>query len=221
MNGYHEIILDNSKTLPYLHKCLSYGHTLSKVILDNIDIDSGLISTSLPYDTNEENIYNFKYGGIVPEKSPQTDSQNANTKEENQTSWVPIRSITQPVVDIIRDFVNRDAERICIFEDALAKSTDSKMDEYKSLIRTYQHEVYHLVNIERADDQSIRETIDWAYSFWPPMIRILTSLPEKIHNKLIELELTLDLLELVGQRVEMVIVSAYDGEGYLIWRKTS
>jgi hypothetical protein len=218
MNEYREIILNNSKTLPYIKKCLLSGHTLSKTIIENISLENSWTSTWFPTDGNEENLYNFKYGGIIPEP-PKSEWHKSIGKEGNKAIWVPIRSVIVPIINTIRIFVSEDERRICFFDDTLAKSTDSGLSEYSTLLKTYNNEVYHLINRERSTDKEIHETINWTYSFWPPIIGILTSLPDFLQRDIDEKQITVEIIETAGKRTEMIIVSAYDGEGYLIWHK--
>ena len=219
MDKYKEIILGYT-AIGYIRECLSYGLTLSKYISESVDLDTGQVMTAFPEDANLRTIYKLEYGGILP-TLPESEWHRVTGKDGSESIIVPKYPFTSYVVFTIRSFLESDTERICIFEDAVARPNDSALKRRKSHFVTLQDEVYDLLTKRESSDRDIEQAIKETGYDHPPLICAMTSLPCEEHGFLARQEITSEILRVLAERTEKIIVGAYDGEGYLIWHRQS
>ncbi len=114
-------------------------------------------------------------------------------------------------------FLKEAPERICIFEDALAKPSDPVI---KADASTWSHrdEVYRIVTRE-ADSNAVRDAIVFSRSWL--FIGVCSMAPRPFSRPIPSLRvLTETDLVLIARAATKVVVGAYDGEGYLRWERT-
>ncbi len=119
----------------------------------------------------------------------------------------------------MKDFVRRGERRVCIFENEAASASYPWLQTAKSRVMTYEEEVYHLVLSGNAADSEITEAIREAGSIAPPTIGALTPwLGNSVPSDPIG-ELAAGDLAAMARMAQAIMVRAYDGESYLIWRR--
>ena len=217
MNKYREIVLE-PRAIKYIRECLGYGLTLSRYILENLDLDTGQVITAFPEDANLETIDRYEYGGILP-TAPESEWRRVTGKDGRRFIMVPKYPFVSYPVSIIRSFLESDTGQICIFEEAMHKPSDPALQRRKSHFVTLQDEVYHLLTGREYSDKDIEQTIKEVGYDHPPLIGALASLPSAEDTSSIKKRITSDILIVLAKRTEKIIVGAYDGEGYLIWHK--
>ncbi len=198
----------------YVKECLEAGNTLSRFLLNAVDLTRGDTRTFLPGDTPRSEIFEFRRGGKlpVPPKSEWWDL--------NSAVAVPVRGTDSCLVAEIEAFLRRNEQRLCIFENALAKPTDYALSRMKSKLAIFDDEVYHLLTSADADSSRILETIREAFSL-PTFIGVLTSMSENADRKFVENgQLTSCTLNDIANFADKILTGAYDGEGYVIWDLT-
>ncbi|MBN2240863.1 MAG: hypothetical protein JW712_13910 [Dehalococcoidales bacterium] len=218
MNAYKEISLNIHKSTQYLTNCLLCGHTLSNSILNFFNLDDGHISTSIPINGDETNVYDFTHGRIFPEIQ-ESEWQKLKDKDNSNAVWVPVQRVLKPVVDTIHRYLSDNPSGVCIVDETLAKSTDKWLQRIETKILVYNDEVYHYVDYSRRTIKEIEEMISNSPGFWPPFIGVLTTIPAEMKKLIIGKEIHQDILNVAAKQTKKIIVSAYDGEGYLIWNK--
>lgn len=197
------------RAIAYLKQQLAKGKGLARALLRHQRLETGLVQTFLPSWAKEEAAHAYEKGCLhegleLPLKTPSPPTG----ARANLATYLQAELAKAP-------------ERLCLFEDALASSRDRWLT--KALAAETHNllcgqDVYYF--LDGTDPQgTIERTIRRAHSIAPPGIGVLASLPQplaaalKAHRQLTEADLAQ-----VAQRAEQIIVDAYDGEGYLIWR---
>lgn len=214
MNTYREIKFGSEAT-KYIYECLKDGKTLSKYLLEKLDLKSGKITTFLPADISDEEAKQFTEGKLK-EPPPQT---HKHITAEDGTKWkmVPKLDMSFWLVTAIQTFLSNGEKRCCIFEDANAQPNDPYLASMKTRFLTFNKEVYHFLSWEDLDAERILQTIRHAESWL--FIGAMTSIPKEKDFYLEVGKITSDELSALAERTEKIIIGAYDGEGYLIWNK--
>jgi hypothetical protein len=126
---------------------------------------------------------------------------------------------------MIQEFLEQGDARICLFESAVAKPTDgflSTPDAKDLRVLTFQEDVYYLLK-ENADREKIDKNLRYAKSHLILGVLVHPSDQDKFllpDEGPLRKELTLDELKVLAEETEEIIIGAYDGEGYLIWKRS-
>ncbi|MDP9477523.1 MAG: hypothetical protein M3R38_17870 [Actinomycetota bacterium] len=188
----------------YVRECLEYGHSLSRGLRRLHDVKSGRVVARLPLGANTVGLEKFEWGGKkraaspYPERSP---------------------SAEEALASSIASFLAQGEGRVCVFENYLARRTDPWIARAKSRTLFFGDEVYHVVAGEHTGRDEVETAIREAKS---PSIFVgtLSRLPLGYRLDAAGSELSEDLMRVLAEGAEEIVVGAYDGEGYLIWRKS-
>jgi hypothetical protein len=211
--AYREFNLGD-EGIKYIRKCLINGKTLANYLIRTCNLERGKLITFLPTDTNEEAVKQFTTGGKLKEEGLK---EEIIKPEGSKLTKVPTPNTDLWLVSIIRSFLTTDVKRLCIFENALAKPSDPWLSSKKMPVFTFHEEVYHFLLGTDAENEKIGETIRIATSHL--FIGVMTSVPQETGFSLGGGEITSQELIGFAEKTEKIIVGAYDGEGYLIWRR--
>ncbi len=203
MSAFREIEL-GTEAMTFVTESLKLGETLSKLVLEVIDVKRGRVVTKLPSNVDEKAANDFKSGGKLPRLS------------SGITNPEPVPNTDFFIVETIRSFLDASSKNICIFEDASARATDPFTKSLVTRFATFGDEVYHWL-CQSDDNDKILKTVQTARSWL--FLGFMTNISEEpaacSENKpLKESELRRLALE-----TKKIVVGAYDGEGYLIWSK--
>ncbi|UCH51780.1 MAG: hypothetical protein JSV54_03235 [Chloroflexota bacterium] len=218
MKEYKEIVL-GAAALKYIRGHLTHGLTLSKYILEYLDLETGQCATALPEEANLEKINDFESGWIIP--PPPESKWHRLTPEDGVPSiLIPVNTLHSYLFDTIRSFLEASPEHICISENAAAHPSAPWLQRRKSHIVTFQKEVYtFLLGGQRSNDE-IKVAIYGAETAWH-LIGAMTSLPDDKYILSDGQKINSDILKTLAARTEKIFVSAYDGEAYIIWHNKS
>jgi hypothetical protein len=215
MSEFKEFVL-GPEALDYLMKNrIIYGHTLSHLLLELLDLREGVITTFLPSDIRQEQLYDFEAGGVLP--IPHESTWRYITESSGKKSILtPIPRDDSFVLSLIREFLLSNQDHVCIIEEPLAKPSDPCMSRRTTPYMTFGNEVYHFLS-GKVRDAEITEVVKWSYTI-VSFLAILTTPTQTI--KLIDKrEITAEELKSLATGTDKIIISAYDGEGYLVWRR--
>jgi|SRR5579862_5853824 len=202
--------IERHSAVEYLWEELRQGKTLASLVLRSVNFSKGTIESLVPDSYNPLEISQFDRGHIIGRGERQT-------FKLGTISGVATRKIGVPegLAGLICTLL--DSESLCLVENHLARVGDSWLNHAKSRLATHGAEVYHFLTAADCDAAKVRDAI--LESSHPPLSwgalgRIpadhLTSGPKQI-------ALTTDELKSFANTVRRVFVSAYDGEGYLVW----
>lgn len=221
-DAYKEITL-GPEAIDYVRDRLAEGKTLAKFLLDRSDLDNGQVTTFLPTDADLSKINNFSRGGVLPTPPLET-HRHYTAPDGTKTVMVPVPDTNTELAAMIQAFLKQRDARICLFESAVAKSTDGFLStpNAKDLrVLTFQRDVYYLLK-ETDDREKIEKNLRYAKSHLVLGVLVHLSNQDKflpLDEDFLRQELTLDELKILAEDTEKIVVGAYDGEGYLIWSR--
>jgi hypothetical protein len=169
----------------------------------------------LPEDANLEYLYRFKYGCILPQNpikyGPVADLGNYYYSETP--------SISDNVAQMIEDALQRDSTITCIIDDVIRNTTHKVIrecsEEFRSCIAYSGREVYYLLNKENGEVPLIFKCLCRNCGYWHAL-SILSKIALKDY---VGKELEKPILNQICENAQVIIIGAYDGEGYVFWEK--
>jgi hypothetical protein len=205
-----EVALD-VRGLLYVRKSLAAGKELSRGLSRCLDLDRGSVSTFLPANVPENEIYEFEWGGKLPVLEPPIDL--------GQGFAVPIPNLDELLIEIIRSHLNSGTTSFCLLEDPISTSGDY-LPNHLVPVKTLGQSAFVLLSQAQADPQLIREALKDTSSLAPPTVGALgrwrLDTPPALERELDEQDVTA-----FAEATERFFVRAYDGEGFLLWSRTT
>ncbi len=202
--------LDFKITYDYISSILKDGNTLSSTLLKKIDFNRGSFFTLLPKEAKISRIYQFSYGGIIPPKDVGYKPQYVKNLQKKFTPLY-VQTLREELVHFINSFLSKNKNFVCIFEDVIKTSSDKDLlDEYKIF---YENEVYYLIDYFHKTNELISKILHECEEVWH-FVSIVTEAKSIVDKKL-----TVNIIKQMIQNIKLIIIGAYDGEGYLFWEK--
>jgi hypothetical protein len=205
--------LEFLKTFSFFKDRIDGGNFLDNLLLKNIDLNKGSFYTFLPKEANLAQLYDFSYGGILPSNP----IEDIYIKGLNQTfKGERINSISEELGLHISKLMNN-KKIITVFDDVSRDRSNIHLlkEDYKKIVKFYFKEVYYIFNKFNFSKKVLLDVIHSTNAFW----HFLCILTEVNFNDVIEKELTLDDIKEICINTKIIIVGAYDGEGYLFWER--
>lgn len=207
----HNLIFDSS--WEYFRSTLDNANSLSSELLNVVDFRKGRFFTLLPDDAKTEKIYEFGQGEILVQNPTQE-----YFKAGEKASFTIIPTVNDQISEFILKNLTSQTQLSCVFDDVLSSATDKyHMDLFHAYGLHCDEEVYYLLNQKKISFDLIIECLQQSKAFW----HSLCVLTEAKFNDIIEQKLETDKIREICVNAKMVIVGAYDGEGYVFWEKTS
>lgn len=115
----------------------------------------------------------------------------------------------EEVSEIIFKLINKNT--LAIFDDVQRKPSKVKSrEEY-----FYNNEVYYLVDHRNKSYPLIRDCLKFTNAFWHALCDITDTNCEDLKSNYLNLE----IIKQICQQAKLVIIGAYDSEGYIFWEK--
>lgn len=182
--------IKHKKAYQYVKNKLSKGAVLSNLILKLISKDSLDITALLPKEIEPEMITEFKYGGVIQSNS----AMNSLVKMLSKTS-------------------NMDA--FILFEDQLAKPDDPYLKKLSTDYSFINDTVYLHVTGKKISEQTIKKLLLEANKY----IQIgFVGNSKLITDKDISSKIDLNFLKNLAVGINLIVMSIFDEESYLIAR---
>lgn len=205
-----KIIIKVEEGKKYIDDKLLWRGSLSLSLRDIID-NTETIYALAPLDTPLDALYNFSSGGIY---------YNETNRLFPDAKIKPIiNKHTTFLIEIIKKYIFQSGDNCCILEDALSSPGDPILLKKKlNYISSDKDEVfyffdssnYDLVKLENSYTQA--EQIDSLF--------VLSSFDKNRHIDLLNPnKLSKPDFDLISINTDLIVLKAYDGEGYLIWVK--
>jgi hypothetical protein len=216
-NNLDEIILGQD-ALEYITESLRDGEELSAMVLKTIALEAGNVVTYLPIGTASSSIKQFRSGGILGSPSGATATAVDQHKAPARFSAIP--NLDNSLISIVTDHLKSTPSALCLFENRLAKPADPWLRHSKLHNVTLGTSVCHyLTSNDSFDAELVRLTINKSRSIRPPLLGVLAKLSGGGATSQIGDVVGNDLKAIVG-RMEKLVVGAYDGEGFILWRSS-
>ena len=212
MNTTIELSL-GEQSLVYIRERLGAGHALSSAVLSGCDLELGSVVTYLPAGISSERAHEFTAGGKLPAPDRST-----WTALPDGGVAVPIPSTMDRLPRVVHEYLQAGPNRIWLFEDFNASPSDPVMKELRCRFVSFGNEVYYPLD-RSSDEESIREAARRAFSF-VSFVGVGAKLSPADSERLTRVtELEKADLDRVVPGLDLLSVGAYDGEGFLLWRR--
>jgi hypothetical protein len=212
-NSFQRILV-GSEADQHMHKHLmdlAESSTLGLNLLHGIDLGTGTFST----------LRSFQINTTVPDHpGGKRLYTTLHLVQKNENEWrfrVALSNVQHYLATILSQFLKKSANQLCILNEPLMKPTDSGFpDVPSSIVRTLDNEVYYILS---GKDQIVENTIQDLLQKADPGWQFVCAMASISSDNLalFEKEVTLSAIQVLTEKVESIIVNAYDGEGYLIW----
>jgi hypothetical protein len=186
---YRELLLPPESVAGYLDDRLAQGYNLGRFLLRHFNTRKGQARTWGP---GEPTCIDLQEGGF--------------TSLRESVHWL---------AQDIREFLMAGSDKVCVFENAVAGRRDPGLSRVKSQLFFFEENVYHYLTAQDTAIEAIENTILEANSAWLS-IGVLSVCPEMKQVGLRSKLESVSILEQVAIGTIHIIVSAYDGEGYII-----
>jgi hypothetical protein len=181
--------------VPYLQSSVSDGKTLSRLVLKSVDLTIGEVFTFLPSGADSQAMRNFEAGGVTM----------ASGSEDL-------------AVATIGEQLRAAASAIFVAEHALARCSDPGIQAKLAKWFCYQDEVYYWMADSGVSGGDVRQVLrngrSWLNTGFVCSVASVSEVQDGLKNP------TLQTLKDLAQCVVLILVRAYDGEGYIFWQKS-
>lgn len=205
----------NGQAVKYIKQQLLLGNSLAHQLLKLQNLDSGNVITYLPQNVTAKRITNFNEP-ILKKPSKKMHRQIV-AKDGSKWTVVPKPNMDESLVNLIIEYLAENKNKVCIFEDALLRSTDPWVTKADTHLVFYNNEVYHIILNHKSEKKQILQIIRRARSWL--FIGVLTSIDMEAVQKQKKGFIAIDDIYILAKETKKIIIGAYDGEGYLIWNK--
>jgi len=187
-------------------------NALSIELLNLIDFKSGAFFTLLPEGSDLERLHEFKYGVILPQNSliiterKKSFSREVPTIKKEMSSFIFNKLTSNPILS-------------CIFDDVISYPDDLILNYFyeKKSIYLHENKVIYVIRKNNIDRDFLLKCIWNSFSSWHSAGVLTEADCFETDNNILSLE---DIRS-ICIKATMVLVSAYDGEGYVYGKKIS
>ncbi|MBA2655463.1 MAG: hypothetical protein H0X51_10175 [Parachlamydiaceae bacterium] len=211
MENLKKYKLDYEKTINYALAHIGAGRTLSKQLIKNIDFSRGNFFTILPSNANLERLYVFTSGNIIPQEYPEIPMED---DQGNRYIYQEVMNTKQDLNKFILNYLEVNQSHLSIFEDVISSLTDHNLKINQVRLVTINNHPYHLADY-LTPLLSVRETLWRTIEIWHTLI-VLT---KDLNSQSLPDILNIEDITLICDSTQYIIISAYDGESYIIWEK--
>ena len=196
--------------LKYLCDQLAAGKTLSSFLLQAVQRSNGELTYMSPRPLSPEEAVEFETGHTFDFSSPRA------MKVGNISGIAYPTPNTEPeLVDFVKARLV-DADHFSLLENSLAAPSDPWLERAKSRILVHGDEVYHLASNTERIHEDVLNAVSEASNVLS-LVGMVGRIPGGAASQSVAGRISLAALEIIGRSAECVFVSAYDGEGYVIW----
>lgn len=203
-----------ARAVEYMENQLRLGKTLASLLLRTVDFRRGSIASLIPAGYGSAELLEFEKGHLESTGIPQR-------VQLGSISGLALQKVNakDDLTELIATALKRPGG-YCLLENSLALSSDPWLQRAKSRIAIHETEVYHLLTSNDRDRIAIENAIGDA-SRSPNVCgcgacgRLAEALAVSSSGQVV---LSTDDIKALASSAEYLVVSAYDGEGYLLWR---
>ncbi|MFI0436150.1 MAG: hypothetical protein ACH350_10605 [Parachlamydiaceae bacterium] len=202
--------LNYENALEYVKNDLDDVNVLSKELLKLLNFKNGYFFTMLPSRAKFKEIYNFKVGGILPQnpiKEYYVDGIKSNYSVKN--------SINNELSFLILNEMKKNFDLSFVVDKVTGTANNVYYYTFSDCNPLfYNEEVYFLLNKVNASAEVICKCLQASTSFWHSLS--IFTMADLVNVKK---TFTLEQIKEICVKTELIMVGAYDGEGYVFWEK--
>lgn len=203
--------LDFERAINYVKENLDGVNILSQELLDSINLKQGFFFTLLPEDAHLDRIYEFKTGGVL-QQNPTEEYFISGTR----STFSEIPTIQEELAHFILKRKGRNLNFCLVFDDVTRYSTDEYLSQlYDNHGFFYKKEVYYFLTGKDINFDLTSKCIEESNAIW----HSLCVLANFDLQTTVGRELSIKNIQDICLNTELLIVGAYDGEGYVFWER--
>lgn len=183
--------LDFDLTLNYVQDNLSSAKTLSEQLIKLVDFKEGCFFALIRPEIDKKRIHEFSYS-------------------------LSMSSIQDELIDFIYNKLNKNQKLTALFEDILLTTKSAYLELFEECGLQYNDEIIYSVNKNNVSHSLISRCLFNCNAIWHSLCILTNINTEKKESKI----LTLDMINNACLSIQLVIIGAYDGEGYIFWEKS-
>lgn len=183
--------LEYERSVEYFKDCLWDTNSISNEIMKSVNFEDGRFFTFLPPGIEKSVMYQFHYGGVT-------------------------RSRLNCMTNMIYESLFGSDRLICVIDDY--NSTYHPGYEgrlFSQCGKFHDNEVYYFLTKNNASPELIKKCLSVSECIW----HSLAFISEVDANYDLSEELTQDEIRQICKNVKRIFVTAYDGEGYVVWER--
>ena len=188
---YCEMTLELPTAVPFIRDSLAArGLALGRIVLEHTEFESGTVRTWCPIDSQQPTSRVLEEGGFALGRETY--------------DWL-VRTIGQ--------YLGLSADRVCILADTCSRPGDPHLPDWVLFL---EEEAYHPITSTENTPETIERRVGQAECA-AGLVGVMGVIPPDQEWAAGSGVISLGVLRALGQHAEGVIVSAFDGEGYLVW----
>src|SRR5262249_31937029 len=117
----------------------------------------GTITTYLPSGTRLTRLEDFRTGGKLP--TPPPSEWSSTERNDEILLMIPIPNTDDWLAGKVSEYLSEAENRVCIFEDAVARAGDPILQKIDTRYATFGPEVFHLALSSESDTAYIRKVL--------------------------------------------------------------
>lgn len=192
----------------FLREELDQTNELSCQVVNGIRFEKGSFFTLLPYNAHVERLHLFQ--SYILQQNPRIEYGDESKKSVYQN----ISTIRDDLSHLMNEILIKNKTTNMIIDDFEGTYQNGYADRLFSLCGMhYEKEIYYLFNKLNISQELLIDCLDRSNTFW----HSLCVLTEANFDDVIDKKLTLEKIKEICQNAQLVIIGAYDGEGYIFW----
>jgi len=196
--GYIEKTVNIEAAAQYIRRRISEnGLALTRTLGEECSWESGMARTFCPADVELSTLTDLVDGGRMGLGPP--------------TEWLAGQ---------IAAFLSGGDDRVCILEDTCSRPDDAWLKSQTDVsVAVYGVQVYQMIPAGRGEPNIIAHTLGTADSAWG-LIGVMTTDPNLQDTSPRRVDVGPETIRTWAAGAKAVILSAYDGEGWIVWRRS-
>jgi hypothetical protein len=190
----------------YVSDQLQDGHTLAQELLRNLDFKEGSFFALLHPSADITKIHEFRAGGILA-INPLEDVLFQEKVYPGRKKAHSVHQLALYLKSLLRP------EQCCFFEDMTHHRSDPIVSEIQKHVLYFHKEVYLYIKEPEFSQEIVNKIIHYADAQWYYMNVISES------DSRLDLNMTSEQLHNIALKATLIVIGAYDMEGFVIWRK--
>jgi hypothetical protein len=194
----------------FVRQHLGDTNVFCAALLKTINSVAGEVFTLAPPSTSADRLSHFDWGGLLPENLTR---DNAVTLPDGST-LVPVVSLMNDQARLLRQTVISIGSAVCIVDDYNPRWSDQVRLGPNAF--GVGEEVYHLLRGDD-DEEAFCEALRYGNVIWHGVAAVCGTAPSLDSAR----ASTAAELERCAAEARLVTCSAYDGEGFVAWRRVA
>jgi len=203
--------LDFDRTIEFVKDNLTDINALSTELLKLVDFRSGAFFTLLTSGSDLDRLHEFKGGVVLPQNPIEFTEKNGK-----KSFFQKVPTVEKELCEFILHKLNFNPKLSCVFDEVTLDPDDRSLKALyeKKCVYLYENEVIYVIKENNKNFEVIQNCMDKSFSFWHS-VGVLTEADFFTDSNVLSLE----DIQTICKNTKMIIISAYDGEAYVLWEK--